>query len=107
MAMNKNRKLPTVILLCLLLALPLRAHAAITPDDIAVFSREGVQVIFPGETSRHTFAEDISPDKLLTAEMIDFSGVTIGDKPEFFAWLAQFDNLRKLALRNTSIHATP
>ena len=107
MAMNKNRKLPTVILLCLLLALPLRAHAAITPDDIAVFSREGVQVIFPGETSRHTFAEDISPDKLLTAEMIDFSGVTIGDKPEFFAWLTQFDNLRKLALRNTSIHATP
>jgi hypothetical protein len=90
------------------LALPLSTQAQdLDPDTIAVFSREGVQVIFPDETSRHTFAEDIDSKKLQTAEMIDFSGVELGNNPQFFNWLAGFSNLRKLGLRNTKIHATP
>lgn len=97
-----------ILTLCLCLVFPLSTQAQdLDPDTIAVFSREGVQVIFPDETSRHSFAEDIDSKKLQTAEMIDFSGVELGNNPQFFNWLAGFSNLRKLGLRNTKIRATP
>lgn len=103
--MTRNKIVIHCFAWLLLFALP--AHAEMTRDDIAVLSREGVKVIFPGDKNRHTFPEDIDPDKLLTAEMIDFSDVTLGNKPAFLAWLARFTDLRKLVLRNTGLHATP
>jgi hypothetical protein len=93
------------ILLCCFFTVPVQAD--MTRDDIAVLSRQGVQVIFPNETSRHPFPADIDPDTLLTAEMIDFSGVAIGNAPEFLTWLGKFTHLRKLGLRQTGIQASP
>lgn len=95
----------TTTLVCCLFALPVQAD--MTRDDIAAFSKSGVQVIFPNETSRHPFPADIDPETLLTAEMIDFSGVFIGNKPEFLTWLGKFTHLRKLGLRQTGIQASP
>lgn len=92
-------------LVCCLFALPVQAD--MTRDDIAAFSRSGVQVIFPNETSRHPFPADIDPDTLLTAEMIDFSGVTIGNAPAFLTWLGKFTHLRKLGLHQTGLQASP
>jgi hypothetical protein len=105
---DRMRTLSQTITLCLCLALP-SALQAMTRDDIAIYSKEGVKVIFPDEaaTTPHTFPDDIDPDKLLTAELLDFSNVPIGDDPDFFQWLAKFTNLRKLVLDNTTIHATP
>lgn len=102
------RTLSHTITLCLYVALPTTLQA-MTRDDIAIYSKEGVKVIFPDEpaTDSHTFPADIDPDKLLTAELIDFTNVQIGDDPDFFRWLAKFTNLRKLVLNNTHIHATP
>lgn len=82
------------------------SYADMTRDDIAVLSRQGVQVIFPNETARHPFPEDIDPEQLLTAEMLDFSNIPLGNNTDFFQWLAKFTQLRKLVLHNTQIHAS-
>lgn len=108
----------TTTLVCCLFALPVQADDVLHEDivkDIAALSSKKVKVFFHDEDNKnddkkdqpHEFPPDIDPKKLATAEIMDFSGTYLGNKPEFLTWLGTFTQLRILNLHNTGIKATP
>ena len=71
----------------------------LTRQEVYLMNKMGVRMALKYEKP-HIVPVDISPEKLLGTELLDFSGSQFDKLP---SWFNKFQNLRKLDLSNTSV----
>jgi formylglycine-generating enzyme required for sulfatase activity len=94
-----KKHLLSVCLLVLFLVGSQAVAESFSRSEISAMQGAGIRMALPNETP-YIIPHDITPERLLKTELLDFSNVKIYNLP---AWLKRFKNLRKLDLSNAAI----
>lgn len=78
------------------------AAGSFTREEIAIMHQAGVKMALEGERKSYVIPADITPERLVQTEVLNFAGNSLVVAPE---WLAKFTQVRNLNLANTGIKA--